>query len=493
MVELPLNNNGNTGATDTDNQAAQSAQVQASENTQPDQAEATTAMPAPAAQQPEAPAPQQEQEEKQAEDKTTEGKDDKKPTPTPAQREEELQQAIVANNVSQFVQVLMSYAIEQGTSDIHIEPMMEAVRVRFRIDGVLRRIIEYPQNLHPAVIARVKIVSNLKIDEQRLPQDGRTQLVTDTGKEMDVRVSTLPTVNGEKVCMRLQDKSRDIPNFQQLGIMGNNLKVLEKTIKSPNGVFLVTGPTGSGKTTTLYSALQKLNVIEDNIMTCEDPVEYQMDGLNQAQMKPEIGLDFAAGLRTALRQDPDIIMVGEIRDLETVDIAVRAALTGHFVLSTIHTNSACETITRLIDMGAKPFLIASAVRAFLAQRLVRKICDNCKEEFSPAPELVEKVKKDLSGYIPASDEEKALIENPKFYKGKGCDVCGGSGYKGRLGIYEALEMSANLQRMVVQEKSAQEIQEYAVKEEGLVILKVDGLLKAMMGRTTLDEVYDTVG
>lgn len=409
-----------------------------------------------------------------------------------AQRKEELENAVASNNIPQLVQILLSSAIEQGASDIHIEPMQNTIRVRYRVDGVLHRIIEYPRNLNPGVVARIKIVSNLKIDEQRLPQDGRTQLTTDEGREMDVRVSTLPTINGEKVCMRLQDKSRDIPDFDELGITGRNLDVISRAIDAPNGIFLVTGPTGSGKTTTLYSALSVLNKVSDNIMTCEDPVEYQMDGLNQSQMRPEINFDFASGLRTALRQDPDIIMVGEIRDLETVEIAIRAALTGHLVLSTIHTNSACETITRLIDMGAKPFLISSAVRAILAQRLVRKVCEHCREEVDADPKLLENVKQDIANYTPANDREKTGIANMKFYRGKGCEACNGTGYKGRVGIYEALEITPEIQRLIVKERPGNEIEEAALKE-GLVKLRTDGILKALEGVTTLEEVYEIVG
>ncbi len=408
------------------------------------------------------------------------------------QRTEELENAVASNNIPQLVQVLLTFAIEQGASDIHIEPMQNTIRVRYRIDGVLHRIIEYPKNLNAGVVARIKIVSNLKIDEQRLPQDGRTQLTTDEGREMDVRVSTLPTVNGEKVCMRLQDKSRDIPDFDELGITGRNREVISKAINSPNGIFLVTGPTGSGKTTTLYSALSILNKISDNIMTCEDPVEYQMDGLNQSQMRPEINFDFASGLRTALRQDPDIIMVGEIRDLETVEIAIRAALTGHLVLSTVHTNSASETITRLIDMGAKPFLISSAVRAILAQRLVRKICPHCREEIQADSKLLENVRNDIQHYKPANEKEVSSISDMKFYRGKGCDACNGTGYKGRVGIYEALEITPEIQRLIVKERPSNEIEEVAI-QEGLVKLRTDGILKALEGITTLEEVYEIVG
>jgi len=411
---------------------------------------------------------------------------------TAAQRKDELENAVASNNIPQLVQILLTYAIEQGASDIHIEPMQNTIRVRYRVDGVLHRVIEYPRNLNPGVVARIKIVSNLKIDEQRLPQDGRTQLTTDEGREMDVRVSTLPTINGEKVCMRLQDKSRDIPNFDELGITGRNREVISRAIDAPNGIFLVTGPTGSGKTTTLYSALSILNQISDNIMTCEDPVEYQMDGLNQSQMRPEINFDFASGLRTALRQDPDIIMVGEIRDLETVEIAIRAALTGHLVLSTVHTNSSSETITRLIDMGAKPFLISSAVRAILAQRLVRKVCEHCREEIDAEPKLLENVKKDIANYVPASEREKNTIAKMQFYRGKGCEYCNGTGYKGRIGIYEALEITQEIQRLIVKERPANEIEDTALKE-GLVKLRTDGILKALEGITTLEEVYEIVG
>ncbi len=400
-----------------------------------------------------------------------------------------LQSAIVAGNIPQIVTYAISHALSKGTSDIHIEPEEKTVRIRYRVDGVLQHIIEYPLNIHPAVTSRIKIMSNLKIDEQRIPQDGRTQVTTDEGRNIDLRVSSLPTVNGEKIVMRLQDKTQSIPDLPALGMDGTNLQKMEGFLALPNGIILVTGPTGSGKTNTLYSALARLNEVGVNIMTFEDPVEYQMDGLNQSQVKPEIKYDFALGLRTALRQDPDIIMVGEIRDQETIEIAVRAALTGHLVLSTIHTNSAVSTLVRITDMGVKPFLITSSIRGIIAQRLVRKVCTFCREAFTPDPAVAEDIKKELQG-VPAKDLDPALLQNLQLFRGKGCDHCTG-GYKGRLGIFEILEMERGVAELVLKNASDEELMEQA-KKSGMITLKQDGLLKALKGLTTLEEVYRTI-
>ena len=292
---------------------------------------------------------------------------------------EKLQNAIIASDIPQMAESFVGAALSMDSSDIHIEPNEFTIRVRFRVDGVLQLIVEYPPSLHSALVSRLKIMANLKIDETRIPQDGRVQMTTPEGRDLDLRFSTLPTVHGEKIVMRLQDRSRSIPKLEDLGIEPHNLAIIKRAIAAPNGVMLTTGPTGSGKTTTLYSCLDILNTIDVNIMTIEDPVEIQMDGLNQSQVHPMIGYTFAYGLRTALRQDPDIIMVGEIRDHETIDVAVEAALTGHLVLSTIHTNSAVATLTRLIDLGIQPFLITATVNLIIAQRLVRKICEKCKK------------------------------------------------------------------------------------------------------------------
>lgn len=398
-----------------------------------------------------------------------------------------LQNAIIAGNIPQIVMYGISHALNMGASDIHIEPEEKTVRIRFRIDGVLRHVIEYPTNIHPAVISRIKIMSNLKIDEQRIPQDGRTQVTTEDNRNIDLRVSSLPTVNGEKIVMRLQDKTQSIPDLPELGLFGTTLEKMERFTKLPNGIILVTGPTGSGKTNTLYSTLARLNQIGVNIMTFEDPVEYQMDGLNQSQVHPEIEYDFAKGLRTALRQDPDIIMVGEIRDQETIEIAVRAALTGHLVLSTIHTNSAVGTLTRITDMGVKPFLITSSIRGIISQRLVRKVCEYCKEEHAAEAEIVEDIKKELEG-VSEKDLDPKLLENVKLYKGKGCDKCNNLGYKGRTAVFEILEMDRDVAELVLK-NSPDNLMEDKAKENGMLTLKQDGFIKALKGFTTLEEIY----
>jgi len=401
---------------------------------------------------------------------------------------EQLQSSILEGNIPQLVLGMISYALESRASDIHIEPLEHTVRIRYRIDGVLRVIVEYPSNLHPAVVSRIKIMSNLKIDEQRIPQDGRTAVTTKEGKEMDLRVSTLPSVNGEKIVMRIQDKTRKIPELDKLGLQGLGLKYLLESLDCPNGIILNTGPTGSGKTTTLYSCLSKLNTTEVNILTIEDPVEIQMDGLNQSQVHPDIDYTFAFGMRTALRQDPDIIMVGEIRDRETVDTAIEASLTGHLVLSTIHTNSAVETITRIDNMGVQPFLMASSFECIIAQRLVRKICDNCKIEDPADPSLLEHIKKVVALIHPAEKIDPKLIEGLKFYKGKGCEKCDNIGYFGRVGLYEVMKMNNEIRRSILKRDSAMDIENIAIKT-GMITLEQAGIIKALQGETTIEEVY----
>lgn len=403
---------------------------------------------------------------------------------------EMLQNAIIAGNIPQIVMYAITLALQMGASDVHIEPEEKTVRIRLRIDGVLRHIVEYPNNIHPAVVSRVKIMSSLKIDEQRVPQDGRTQVTTDDGRSIDLRVSTLPTVNGEKIVMRLQDKTKTIPDLPELGLNGTALDIMERFTKLPNGIILVTGPTGSGKTNTLYSVLHRLNQVGVNIMTFEDPVEYQMDGLNQSQVRPDIEYDFSVGLRTALRQDPDIIMVGEIRDQETIEIAIRAALTGHLVLSTIHTNSAVATLTRITDMGVKPFLITSSIRGIISQRLVRRICEACKEAYRPDPEVLAEVIEELKN-LTARDLDLNLLAAPIMYQGKGCDQCNHLGYKGRIAVFEILEMNRNVGNLVLQNAPDTQMQDQA-KKDGMITLKQDGLIKALQGLTTLEEVFRIV-
>lgn len=401
----------------------------------------------------------------------------------------ELKRAILNNNVPQIVLLIISLALDLRSSDIHIEPLEDVVRVRYRVDGVLQFVVEYPPNIHPAVVSRVKIMSNLKIDESRIPQDGRTNVTTQDGREMDLRVSTFPTVNSEKIVMRIQDKSRQIPHLEQLGITGNSLKFLNRALKMPNGIILTSGPTGSGKTTTLYACLTKLNKVGVNILTIEDPVEIQLDGLNQSQVKSEIGYKFSTGLRSALRQDPDIIMVGEIRDKETIDVAIESALTGHLVFSTIHTNSAVETLTRIINMGVPSYLIASTVDTIIAQRLVRLLDPQTKVIDNPSSEVLEAAKNAIAT-IP--DSEKANypeinFDNPVFYR-PDPRLPEGKGYKGRIGLYEILAFNQRLKNAVLQGQNVLEIQKIA-QEEGMVTLEQAGVIRALKGETSLSEVY----
>lgn len=401
-----------------------------------------------------------------------------------------LQDAIIAGNIPQLVMNSVSYAIDSRASDIHIEPQENTVRIRYRIDGALLRIVEYPPNIHPAVVSRIKIMSNLKIDEQRIPQDGRAQVTTQEGRELDLRVSSLPTVGGEKIVMRLQDKSKEIPSFDGLGITGNSLKAFKDALNLPNGVILTTGPTGSGKTTTLYAALQTLNQPDVNILTIEDPVEIQMSGLNQSQVHPDIDYTFAFGLRTALRQDPDIIMVGEIRDRETVDVAIEASLTGHLVLSTIHTNSAVETLTRILNMGVPPFLMTATINAIMAQRLVRRLCEKCKKPSPADAPTLELVKTALSHLHPDEPRDAAKLQALQFYGpgGVACAQCNGIGYYGRVGLFEVLKMNNRIRELILKSASVMDIQAVAM-ETGMVTLEQAGILKALDGITSLEEVY----
>lgn len=403
-----------------------------------------------------------------------------------------LKDSIIRGDVPGILEGCMALSLNLGASDIHIEPRRNNVEFRLRVDGVLRHIVEYPMNMHPGLVSKTKLMANLKIDESRVPQDGR--ISTWLGeKEVDLRVSTLPTVNGEKIVMRVLDKSKTIPTLDQLGIVGRNLKLFQSAIEQPNGVVLTSGPTGSGKTTTMYSAMSYVNNPEVNIMTLEDPVENQMDGLNQSQMKPLIGYTFASGLRTALRQDPDIIMVGEIRDKETIDIAIEASLTGHLVLSTIHTNSAVETITRILNMNVPDFLLTSAVNLIIAQRLSRKLCTTCKVKTTPSNNAMEKIKTAFELFKPYEGFDMNLFQQPEFYthSKEGCEECGGLGYKGRMGIYEIMTMSEPIKMAVMKGMPGLEIQKVA-QSEGMITLEQDGLIKVMQGITSLEEVYKLV-
>lgn len=382
--------------------------------------------------------------------------------------------------IAKIVTTILEFAMKSRASDVHIEPLEEKTRVRYRIDGILHEKLVLPKNIHDALISRIKILSDMKIDEKRIPQDGRFNFQTDND-EVDLRVSTLPTVFGEKVVMRLLKKSGGVPTMQELGLRGRALKNLEEAISRPHGIILVTGPTGSGKTTTLYSVLFRINTIKVNIMTLEDPVEYQMAGVNQVQINPQAGLTFASGLRSFLRQDPNIIMVGEIRDEETAELAVQASLTGHLVFSTLHTNSASGALPRLLDMHAEPYLLASTITAIVGQRVARKICPACKQAYKPSPEVVADVKKVLGKlWLPTS-------ENPDFYKGAGCEACGNTGYKGRIGIFEVLPITEKIGRLILEHSAAIDIEKVAI-EEGMITMKQDGYMKVTEGVTTLDEV-----
>ncbi len=378
--------------------------------------------------------------------------------------------------IIKIVNGILIKAIRLGASDIHFEPYEKTFRVRYRIDGVLRRDMSLPTQIKNAMTSRLKIMSKLDIAEKRLPQDGRIKLRMGKGGEMDFRVSTIPTLFGEKVVLRLLDKSALQLDMTKLGFEESSLADLKAAIHKPVGMILVTGPTGSGKTTTLYSALSELNKESDNIITAEDPVEYNFMGINQVQMHEEIGLTFASSLRSFLRQDPDIIMVGEIRDFETAQIAVQAALTGHLVLSTVHTNDAPGTINRLIDMGIEPFLISSAVILILAQRLIRKICMDCREPVKVHPQLL------IDLGIPP-DEVRSL----QVYKGKGCSICNNTGYKGRLGLYEVMPMKEELKELVLSRASNSEIKKEAIRL-GMKTLRQSGIMKIKDGVTTIEEV-----
>ncbi len=391
----------------------------------------------------------------------------------------ELEHAAEDAPVIKLVNLILTEALHKGASDIHIEPYEKDFRVRFRIDGVLHNFMNPPLKLKDAMTSRMKIMAKLDISEKRLPQDGRIMLkLTKDGrkKELDYRVSVCPTLHGEKIVMRLLDKENLRLDMTKLGMEQESLTKFEKAILKPYGMVLVTGPTGSGKTNTLYSSVARLNQPDTNIMTAEDPVEFQLMGINQVQMKEQIGLNFASALRSFLRQDPNIILVGEIRDFETAEIAVKAALTGHLVLSTLHTNDAPSTISRLMNMGIEPFLVATSVHLICAQRLVRRVCTECKEEVHLPPQALIDV-----GYSP--EEAKTT----KVYKGKGCERCNGSGYKGRTGLYEVMEINDELRELVLVGASALELKKKAI-EQGMITLRRSGLIKIGLGMTTIEEV-----
>lgn len=386
-----------------------------------------------------------------------------------------LQQISGEPPIIRLVNLTIMQAFHDGSSDIHIEPEEEVLKIRYRIDGILYDQPALPKYLESAVVSRVKLLAGLNIAERRAPQDGRFQMKVEN-RQIDIRVSVMATVYGENVVMRLLDRSSTVMGLPDLGLSKEVVKSYEKLIQSPHGIILVTGPTGSGKTTTLYASLNAINSSQKNIVTIEDPVEYHLNGIRQIQVEPRAGVNFATGLRSILRQDPDVIMVGEIRDKETAEIAIQAALTGHLVFSTLHTNDASGAITRLIDMGIEPFLITSSLRAVLAQRLVRVVCKDCKEEYIPSEEVLREI-----GL--GSNQDSPI----KFYRGKGCLKCKNTGYKGRIGIYELMAMDEKLHNLIVAKASSEEIKRYCRSSGGLS-LRQDGLEKAKAGITTIEEV-----
>jgi type IV pilus assembly protein PilB len=390
-----------------------------------------------------------------------------------------LEKAAEEAPIIKLVNLILTDAVKRGASDIHVEPYELEMRVRFRVDGVLQTVMNPPFRLKDAITSRMKIMAKLDIAEKRLPQDGRIMIkykADGKKKELDFRVSTVPTLYGEKIVLRLLDKENLRLDMTKLGFEAESLKKFERNILKPYGMVLVTGPTGSGKTNTLYSSVARLNTVETNIMTAEDPVEFQLQGINQVQMKEQIGLNFAAALRAFLRQDPNIILVGEVRDFETAEIAVKAALTGHLVLSTLHTNDAPSTISRLMNMGIEPFLVATSVNLICAQRLVRRICTNCKEALDvPEQALID------AGFTP--DEAKTT----KIYHGRGCGTCNKGGYKGRTGLYEVMEINDEVRELILVGASALELRKKAM-EQGMITLRRSGLIKVAAGQTTLEEV-----
>ena len=421
-----------------------------------------------------------------------------------------ISEADVAENspIAQTVNLLLEYAIRSGASDVHIEPREDYVRVRYRIDGVLKEVNRLPRNVMNALVSRIKILSNLKIDERRVPQDGRFKIKV-AGKQYALRVSTLPVVDGEKVVMRILDESNQAVSLEELGLWGRSLEVLSKAMLEPNGMILITGPTGSGKSTTLFSMLTILNAPEVNISTVEDPVEYKIPGVNQTQTNSKAGMTFANGLRALLRQDPNIIMVGEIRDSETAGLGIQAALTGHLVLSTLHTNNAATSLPRLLDMGIEPFLIASTIKTVAAQRLVRRLCMDCRQSAVPSKEEVEAIihlfdlregqdfktiheleklasRQGIGGTTPLSTNEQTIATIWRA-SSEGCDKCNHTGYKGRIGIYEALGTSPILQRLITSNATSDQIQAQAINE-GMLTMQSDGLIKVFRGNTTVEEV-----
>ena len=409
----------------------------------------------------------------------------------PQKKKEEKKRILEEAPVAKIVDIIISHAVEGKASDIHIEPSEDDLRVRYRLDGILHNSLVLPVKISAAVVSRIKILSSLKIDETRKPQDGRFRFNLASGgnieKSVDLRISTFPTVNGEKIVMRILDTSSDINTLENLGIWKRGLNIINENINKPFGIVLVTGPTGSGKSTTLYAMLKILNKEGVNIVTLEDPVEYFMAGINQSQIRTEIGYTFSSGLRSILRQDPDIIMVGEIRDKETAELATHAALTGHLVLSTLHTNNAIGVIPRLIDMGIEPFLISSALNVAIGQRLVKKICKYCKEEIKPSISMKEIIKKELDKIPDDQKQDLNLKDGIKLFHGKGCSECKESGTSGRMGVYEILSMTPEIESKMSSKITESDISKEAEKQ-GMITMKQDGVMKALLGLTTIEEV-----
>lgn len=398
--------------------------------------------------------------------------------------------------VTRAVNTILEYAAKSRASDIHIEPWEDSLKIRYRVDGVLQETMTLPTHIQAALVSRIKILSDMKIDEHRTPQDGRFDIAVD-GHEIDVRVAVSPTVHGEKVVMRLLDKSQGVITLEELGVRGHAYALIDEGVKKPHGMVLSTGPTGSGKSTTLYAILTKLNKPAVNIVTLEDPVEYQVKGVNQIQINTGVGLTFASGLRSILRQDPDIIMVGEIRDPETADLAVQSALTGHTVLSTLHTNNAAGVLPRLLDMEIEPFLIASTVSTVIGQRLVRKLCPKCKQPYKASPATTMAIQKTIGQLLPKTKEQ---VQNFGYtnvpmsgaheftlYKAVGCSQCNNTGFMGRIGIFEVFSMNSTIEKFVTSRATTNDIQIEAIKE-GMITLRQDGILKALEGITTIEEV-----
>jgi len=386
---------------------------------------------------------------------------------------------IKEEKIAEIVSHILEFAIRARASDIHIEPQEKSTRVRYRIDGILQEKLTIPHEIHDSLISRIKILCGMKIDERRIPQDGRFNFKA-AGEDIDLRVSSLPTSWGEKIVMRLLKKTGGVPSLAELGLRGRGLKNLEDSILRPHGIILICGPTGSGKTTTLYSIISRINTSKVNIVTLEDPIEYKMAGVNQVQINPAAGLTFASGLKSFLRQDPNIILVGEIRDQETADLAIQASLTGHLVFSTLHTNDASGALPRLLDMGAEPYLLASSVTAIMAQRVIRKIHDKCKTSFTPDPKIAAEVKDNLGNLWPSG-------KDVKFYKGTGDAECGNSGYFGRVGIYEVMPVTEKIGKLILERASSSDIEKLA-RDEGMITLKQDGYLKVLEGITSIEEV-----